>query len=264
MTAKEEYAVQSVKHLRETLGYNADSFALIGLLLKEAKGYFKDLPDTCYKNIYEFAKTELSLCKTTTKYYLAIHTKFCDGQKVKDEFKEYNYSQLREMVKLSDEDMCLVNISMTCKDIARLCKELSKQRQTSDDKIIEPFIEKEPQVKPVKFNNNDERLDFLKNYTTWELYKEVKELDLKFYKANLSNGAYIIATESLFGRSLFGNDYYFNHVTPIAHWCVIDPNNEESKYDITGAGGISIIAKYMSANKVSYIPPKPSPIKSEK
>lgn len=254
MTAKEEYAVQCVKHLRETLGYNADSFALIGLLLKEAKGYFKDLPDTSYKNIYEFAKSELSLCKTTTKYYLAIHTKFCDGQKVKDEFKEYNYSQLREMVKLSDEDMYLVNISMTCKDIARLCKELAKKKQSSEDEIIAPFIE--PETKSIKFVNKEERMSFLKDYTKWQLYKEVPEFDLKFYKANLSNGTYIIATESLYGRSPFGLDLYFVKVSPTVRWCLIDPNNEESKYDIQGLGGISAIEKYMSANKVAYIQPK--------
>lgn len=253
MTQREEYAIQSVHHLREILRVNANSFALIGLLLKEAKTYFKDIPDTSYKNIYEFAKSELSLCKTTTKYYLAIHTKFCDGQKVKDEFKDYNYSQLREMVKLSDEDMCLVNISLTCKDIANLCKELAKKKQESDDETIAPFVE--PECNEIKFTNKNERIEFLKDYTKWILYKEVTEFNLKFYKANLSNGTYIIATESLNGRSPFGFDTYFVSVNAIVHYCLIDPKNDESKYDIQGLGGISAIEKYMSANKLTYIQP---------
>lgn len=248
MTEREEYAISCVKHLKECLGTNADSFALIGLLLKEAKGYFKDIPDTCYKNIYEFSKYELSLCRTTTKYYMSIHTKFCNGQNVKEEYKEYNYSQLREMIKLADEDLKSVNPSMTCKDIAKLCRELKKKADDHEDELILPF--KEPENEYIVFKNKEERLNYLKDYTKWELYKELEEFSLKFYRAKLSNNTYIIATESQQGKSPFGEDYYFTKVTPVTHWCLIDPNNENSRYDIMGYGGISAIEKYISANKL--------------
>lgn len=253
MTDREEYAVSCTKHLKEILGVNADSFALIGLLLKEAKKYFKDIPDTCYKNIYEFSKSELALCKTTTKYYLAIHTKFCDGQAVKSEFREYNYSQLREMIKLSDEDLSLVNPSMTCKDIAKLCKELAKKNKESEDEIIS---DSQGQESPkVTFKNKDERINFLKDYTSWDLFDGISELDLKFYKAKLSDGSYIIATESLQGKSPFGFDFYYIKPMPIVLYSLVNPSDSDSKYDIKGYGGISAIEKYMSANKLSYCKP---------
>lgn len=248
MTEREEYAIYCVKHLRECLGTNVKSFALIGLLLKEAKGYFKDIPNTCYKNIYEFAKCELSLCRTTTKNYMAINTKFCDGNSVKDEYRKYNYSQLREMVKLSDEDLKSVNPSMTCKEIAKLCREIKKKSDEHEDELIAPF--KEPENEYIILKNKEERLNYIKDYTKWELYKELEEFNLKFYRTKLSNGTYIIATESQQGKSPFGEDYYFSKVTPVTHWCLIDPNNENSRYDIMGYGGISAIEKYMSANKL--------------
>lgn len=253
MTDREEYAVACTKHLKETLGYNANSFALIGLLLKEAKNYFKDIPDTSYKNIYEFSESELSLCKTTTKYYLSIHTKFCDGQVVKKEFADYNYSQLREMVKLADEDLSMVNPSMTCKDIARLCKELAKKNKAEEDGEILSFTE--PSSDNVYFKNKEDRVSFLKDYLSWELVNEVKDFNLKFYKAKLSNGAFIIATESQQGKSPFGYDMYFVSVCPMVLYSLIEPDDENSRYDIKGLGGISAIEKYMSANKLSYIKP---------
>ena len=43
--------------------------------------------------------------------------------------------------------------------------------------------------------NKAERERFLEEYRSWELWKEIPELELKFYRKVLPNGTQIIATE---------------------------------------------------------------------
>ena len=47
----------------------------------------------------------------------------------------------------------------------------------------------------MKFKNKAEREKFLENHKAWELWKEIPELELKFYRKVLPNGTMIIATE---------------------------------------------------------------------
>lgn len=47
----------------------------------------------------------------------------------------------------------------------------------------------------MQLKNKKEREHFLENYTKWELWKEIPELELKFYRYILPNGMVIIATE---------------------------------------------------------------------
>lgn len=47
----------------------------------------------------------------------------------------------------------------------------------------------------MQLKNKIEREKFLENYREWELWKEVPELELKFYRFILPNGTVIIATE---------------------------------------------------------------------
>lgn len=47
----------------------------------------------------------------------------------------------------------------------------------------------------MQLKNKTERERFLENYRDWELWKEIPELELKFYRKVLPNGTVIIATE---------------------------------------------------------------------
>ena len=47
----------------------------------------------------------------------------------------------------------------------------------------------------MQLKNKTEREKFLEDYRSWELWKEIPELELKFYRKSLSNGTVIIATE---------------------------------------------------------------------
>ena len=47
----------------------------------------------------------------------------------------------------------------------------------------------------MQLKNKTQREEFLNNYRTWELWKEIPELELKFYRYVFPNGTTIIATE---------------------------------------------------------------------
>lgn len=47
----------------------------------------------------------------------------------------------------------------------------------------------------MQLKNKAEREKFLENYKAWELFKEVPELELKFYRYEFPNGTVLIATE---------------------------------------------------------------------
>ena len=47
----------------------------------------------------------------------------------------------------------------------------------------------------MQLKNKKQREEFLENYKSWELWKEIPELELSFYRKVLSNGTVIVATE---------------------------------------------------------------------
>lgn len=47
----------------------------------------------------------------------------------------------------------------------------------------------------MQLKNKAERERFLEDYRSWELWKEIPELELKFYRKVFPNGTVIIATE---------------------------------------------------------------------
>lgn len=53
----------------------------------------------------------------------------------------------------------------------------------------------------MQLKNKAEREKFLENYKSWGLWKEVPELELKFYRYEFPNGTVLIATE--YARMIF-------------------------------------------------------------
>ncbi|MDR3263634.1 MAG: hypothetical protein LBT30_04920 [Clostridiales bacterium] len=47
----------------------------------------------------------------------------------------------------------------------------------------------------IKFRNDDERFKFLQNYKIWQVYAEIPSFGLKYYRAGLSNGEYLLFEE---------------------------------------------------------------------
>lgn len=60
----------------------------------------------------------------------------------------------------------------------------------------------------MQLKNKTQREQFLDNYTKWKIWKELPELELKFYRYVFPNGTKIIATE--YARMKF-SDYRCGH-----------------------------------------------------
>lgn len=82
-----------------------------------------------YEDIYHYADVELKIDRSKTSRLISIFNKF--GNDI-DTYKAYTYSQLREMITLSDEDIKQCTSDMTVKEIISL--KFKKTITMSEDK----------------------------------------------------------------------------------------------------------------------------------
>lgn len=106
----------------------------------------------------------------------------------------------------------------------------------------------------MKFKNKKEREEFIKNYTSWGIGKEVPELGLKFYRYEFNTGAVVIVCEYI--RYIGWKEKYIT----ANRMCLIlpenDPYNGDSMYGTEyyktyTLDGVSIgtITDYMTKNR---------------
>ena len=219
----EEY-VKMENDLREALKHSQQKYLVIGSLLmalnhREYYSTVENIPKgRLCKNIYELAQVRFNLCKTSVKNLIGVRKRFgLFDDEINPTFKKYTYTQLVEMLPLSDKQLELVNPEMTVQDIRALKK---------------TFLNKDEEALPSSYalaenlltlNNDKERLAFLRAYSKWGVWKSFKPLNLEFYRCNLNNGGYIItAVTSIYDEETKG----FRHYMPITR--VIDKNYSSS------------------------------------
>ena len=239
-TDSELYALESLNHIKKILSQTKDNYILLGLLLIEAKSYFKNIPGKDYKNFKVFAKTEFGLSATTMKDYVRVYERFGEQQSLKEKFKQYNYTQLRELSKLKDEQIDLANPLMTPEEI----KSLRKFSASNENEILDSFITTPPSFVETYFKNKDERLYFLNEYTKWELFKQIPDLTLRFFRIQLTDETYLIATET---------EYFLNKEDPMKHveFSFLNPKDKFSRYKMYGMTRNTIV-DHLTRNKLGY------------
>ena len=148
------------------------------------------------KNIYDFADQEFNLCRSSTANLLGILNDFCISADLKSEYVDYSYSQLSEMLPLTEDQRELVNKTMTVQEIRALKKvgkesvQISGQNlESQENSAVQQFY---------KLKNKDDRTHFLQNYKNWGLWFMVPQLDWNVYKCDLSNGSRIIVVENFY------------------------------------------------------------------
>lgn len=173
-----------------------DSFLSVALRLHQLKAYgFSSLNVYGYCDIYEFAKMRFGFGTTTTKNFLAIYDKFmiADGMNtpmLKEEFKDYGYSQLVELVPV-ESHLDEFSPSMTVKEIRKKKKELSSAGRDKADKIeqqriddLSPNINDVPVPVPVKTVPFEEVLSILEGIVNpyYEAEKEKQSARCDAYR----------------------------------------------------------------------------------
>lgn len=150
------------------------------------------------KTIYELAEQELRLEKGFVSRVMGVVKKFGEYIKsaLKNEYQEYSFSQLQEMLPLTKDQLELVNPSMSKNDIRALKKASPKTvapaQQNSEDQL--PNVQKSENTY-LTLKNDKERLAFLSLYETWGIWLEVPELNMSFYRCDLNNGDFILVTK---------------------------------------------------------------------
>ena len=145
---------------RELLGIK-QSFVRIGFMLRqieEQKLYEND----GYKSIAEFAKAELGLEASTTSRFISINREYsADGYSeiLSPEYAELGRSQLEEMLKLPEEDRCMVQPETSRQDIRDLKKFNKAEPETgvADDlrAVIENFYKDNEEILNAVFSEKN-------------------------------------------------------------------------------------------------------------
>ena len=151
------------------------------------------------KNIYEYAEQEFKLSKSTTANLIGIVERFGNlKSSLKKEYEPYMYTQLVEMLPLTSEQLDLVSPDMSSREIKALKKIGLKQNSEIVQALGQNSETEEKAADPLGYylKNDEQRLDFIRNYTRWRLWLQVPELNLKFYRCDLNNGDYLLVTES--------------------------------------------------------------------
>ena len=129
-------------------------FVNIGCMLADSDStamyrYTLNAKNTAYcKDIYEYCKTRFGLQKTSTFNLLGIARRFASGGKLRERWSQYSYSQLCEMLPMSDEDIKQVTPTMTVKQIRELKHTLALRAEgdvvveQSDDDDVEYVVQK--------------------------------------------------------------------------------------------------------------------------
>lgn len=127
--------------IRRKLAETAGNFVYIGYRLKQIRnsGMFDGAED-----IFEFAKNEYGLGKSTVSRFIAINEKFSEGGdslELKKEYAGISSSKLSEMLTLTEEECRMITEKTTVKDIRELKR---------FDAMQPPEEEKETDLSPME------------------------------------------------------------------------------------------------------------------
>lgn len=115
---------EAVGGLEDELRNIKKGYVAAGFYMKYIKNN-KLYEEAGYRNIWEFAETKYGISKSTASRWMAINNKFSkDGNSpfLKEQFEQFEKSQLQEMLYLDDKQMEKVTPDMTTKEIREIRK----------------------------------------------------------------------------------------------------------------------------------------------
>ncbi|WP_448774535.1 DUF3850 domain-containing protein [Blautia sp.] len=165
--------IQCKNDIKNNLGTIVKSFVRIGWLLTriDKSGAYKN---DGYSTIYEFAQAEYGMNKSGTSRFKKIYEKYSvpgDTPELKDEYKDFNQSQLTEMLQIPEEDYAMLHPEANKEDFREL-KRFNKENDSNPENLWSWKEAKTPEEKM--------------KATIQEFFRENKEILNDFYGKNLS------------------------------------------------------------------------------
>lgn len=130
--------MHNVEIIKESSKNIVNNYLKLGKALQEIKN--EKLYDLLgYQSIYEFTEKELNFSQTVTKNLIAVYEKFSDQKsnsvELKSEYKNFNYTQLVELVPVDENELSNFNPEMTTKEIRY--KKIESKIKNELGKLIE-------------------------------------------------------------------------------------------------------------------------------
>lgn len=130
--------IQCKNDIKNNLGTIVKSFVRIGWQLSridKSEAYKND----GYNTIFEFAKAEYGMNTSGTSRFMRVYEKYSvpgDTPELRDEYKDYNRSQLEEMLQISKEDYELIRPETHKEDIREL-KRFNRENESNPDNLLD-------------------------------------------------------------------------------------------------------------------------------
>lgn len=130
--------IQCKNDIKNNLGTIVKSFVRIGWQLSriDKSGAYKN---DGYNTIAEFAKAEYGMSATGTSRFIRVYEKYSvpgDTPELRDEYKDYNRSQLEEMLQIPEEDHEMIRPEAHKEDIRELNR-FNKENESSPDNLLD-------------------------------------------------------------------------------------------------------------------------------
>ena len=232
------YAPKEVNELaRASIGYIESDvmdikkrYVTLGFHLYEMDQcrYYEDLG---YENLYECIEANFAMDKSAVSRCIGVWKTFAavdgDGSRkmwVDDRYKDFSYSQLAEMLPMSECDRCKIRSDMSVKKIREVKQQLKETKQKGDElvpsavketKSVEEVLagatsqpEEMVEDQPVEIvaeqsdrqgqpdfpdmKNMQEREDFVNTYKDWKIWCRNDLTEEVFYRYDLPDGAAIV------------------------------------------------------------------------
>lgn len=119
------YLDEYTNKINEATQQIKSNYIYIGFLLNELANSenFSHEPYT----IAEYAENEFGFSKSLTYSMMKVSERFCHGMFLSDRFKNYGYSQLVELLSVSDSDLVEFNSDMSVREIKEKKRELKEK-----------------------------------------------------------------------------------------------------------------------------------------
>lgn len=132
-TLKYSIMQESVSAVKALLNDSKMNFVMIGYHLRKIDDD-KLYRETGHENIWDFAKDQFGLSKSSASRFMAINERFSVGgysDRLAEEYKEFSVSQMSEMLPLTDEQISSIDSNATIREIRNMKPKKKEQPKES-------------------------------------------------------------------------------------------------------------------------------------
>lgn len=186
--------------IKDKLNETTNNFIIIGYYLKQVRDSGAYVQDG-YHNMEEFAQGEYRLSASTASRFMDINTRFSEGGnslQIKEEYCNYGYSKLQEMLTVKENDMELITPDMTVAQI----REIKKVEKEEDREEAKAEADNLPLIRMTQEDEAEEEQKEAVAIPQEQTYYPMEQMLIALWKAKPAELLCKIRGEMLTGQEL--------------------------------------------------------------